>query len=1165
MPLKLTQNTLGYTIPDMAIRVLILNRQLVFAVTIKQALEQTGRFDVHPFTTAEAAFDYLRDHPQDVALVDFSLPGRAGAKIIQQMRSIQPDLAVIISPRQPNADDLIQVLALQGIIDAPFSARDVIPLIERALQMEQDPPPLNVTRPFDEIPAESSTPTRDLGEESGEQLIQRQFGVTERFDEPSSEDEEILANANFPGTRRFDAELDVDVEAEEDEYDDGVNFPGTQRFDLGENVPEQADFPETRRFDEEEEPPFVSPPRQVGKTRDLSPTAPPSGKTRPLDDMPPGTLPGFGSQTRPLDPDATRSPGSRPRRSDDQPKTDTSKLEEVLRSFQFDPPPDDLEELPPIVEGFEPPIGEGDTPSVPSANSDALRQFLATSSSSIGGEDFDNVLGEIDPADLEKPLRHSNFDNLVNSLRGDQPQPTILPERQQRQMDFIFTSGMDSVLQEIQKTKTGELPEEPSKPRSALFQRLASEEPPMPTLEESGTVRDLMLGVSDRSFRSVLSLLRGEEMQESSQASSLAQPDIPDDFFAPETGRDFLPEQPEDPAQIRSMPRAEAPPAFDFDTFNEPEVDEEASVAHVVLQTAMDDLALPPDFSLDNLMGDIEKRLAEYRLRVRPLPSWGSDTGLFKPVKDAPKKGDRGLREPDFLPEELPPGETIIKPLPEMDEPDSYTGRTTRPSSTSLENIQPLSDDSSTARDANYLDKTILSRPVKPKSRPSKRPKLPPNLPELPPEIAAPDTDLVTSMPDTLPEATQSVSPPETLPDFAADVTPQDVEATPTPETLPAWSFEEEQADYQEAEAIPESTGDLFIDEPPIEESQDFTPLPGTVAPIEELMSDEATQGIAPVVEEHTTPFVGDEDDWYAETSATDDWELTETPVAEPLSIDVSPEEAPLALPEHLDPYIAQLALNLTQVSLELTAEGTLLTRDGEIVAFSGHLSPEDAQELNQTVAGDWEASPDGARLRFITLPSSGKDYMLYSIHTTDALTLSMIFASATPIWVIRQQGQKLVEALRNIPEIPLESASVVQAVPEPETPSVPVAPSPVEVVPTTAYSCVWLLRDSNQRLSDPVAQTIIAGLTTQLTELRWQIYNLIVSEDYVYLFTGIPGETPSHLIMRDLKRRSADIAQTQNPDLDTESLWADSYLILTPGRELDMQEILDFINFQRM
>ena len=53
----------------MVIRVLIINRQLVFAVTIKQALEQTGAFEVHPFTDPNAAMEYLRTHPHDVAQI----------------------------------------------------------------------------------------------------------------------------------------------------------------------------------------------------------------------------------------------------------------------------------------------------------------------------------------------------------------------------------------------------------------------------------------------------------------------------------------------------------------------------------------------------------------------------------------------------------------------------------------------------------------------------------------------------------------------------------------------------------------------------------------------------------------------------------------------------------------------------------------------------------------------------------------------------------------------------------------------------------------------------------------------------------------------------------------------------------------------------------------
>ncbi|MCX9080165.1 MAG: response regulator, partial [Candidatus Methanoperedens sp.] len=119
----------------MATRLLIIHQQLIFAVTIKQALEQTGLFDVHPFTTPDAAFDYLRDHPQDVALVDFTLPNVLGAKVIQELRSIQPDISVIVTPNDPDAG----TLNIQGAIDTPFTARDLVPVIQQAIESSGEP------------------------------------------------------------------------------------------------------------------------------------------------------------------------------------------------------------------------------------------------------------------------------------------------------------------------------------------------------------------------------------------------------------------------------------------------------------------------------------------------------------------------------------------------------------------------------------------------------------------------------------------------------------------------------------------------------------------------------------------------------------------------------------------------------------------------------------------------------------------------------------------------------------------------------------------------------------------------------------------------------------------------------------------------------------------
>jgi REP element-mobilizing transposase RayT len=263
-----------------------------------------------------------------------------------------------------------------------------------------------------------------------------------------------------------------------------------------------------------------------------------------------------------------------------------------------------------------------------------------------------------------------------------------------------------------------------------------------------------------------------------------------------------------------------------------------------------------------------------------------------------------------------------------------------------------------------------------------------------------------------------------------------------------------------------------------------------------------------------------------------------------------TPDEAP-------DSDVAQLALSLTQASLELSAEATLLTHEGEIIAYAGHLSPEDIEELRAAIENDWAAHPDGARMRFVTLPSSGKDYMLYSILTRSDLTLSMIFGGLTPLRVIRKQGQILADALRAVPDV----APTPLPPPAPAPPAQAIVEAPVRV----PFSFVWLLRDPDTALTDAAAQAIISGLTLQLSEQNWHIITLQVHEDFVYLLAEVPGETPPNLVMNELKRRSAEIARAQMPDVDTKRLWADSYLILTPGRELATEEILEFINFQRM
>ena len=285
-----------------------------------------------------------------------------------------------------------------------------------------------------------------------------------------------------------------------------------------------------------------------------------------------------------------------------------------------------------------------------------------------------------------------------------------------------------------------------------------------------------------------------------------------------------------------------------------------------------------------------------------------------------------------------------------------------------------------------------------------------------------------------------------------------------------------------------------------------------------------------------------------------------EVPVEPQPSAEATPAEvaAPAASGSTEDPYLAQLALSLTEVSLELTAEATLLARDQQIVAYAGRMPTEEIEELRGTIADDWDAAAGEVRIRFITAQNSGKDYMLYSRRTEDDFTLSLIFAGTTPLRDIRRQGTRLVKALASVPEAPV-------AEPEASVSPVQVQAEPVDVSSLTPYACVWLLRDPRAHLDDAVSQAIVAGLNIQMQEKQWHIQTLQVREDYIYMLADVSGEDPAYQIVRDLQRRSAEIAHAQNPAYVPDGLWADSYLVVTPGRELDLEEIQQFINFDRM
>lgn len=256
--------------------------------------------------------------------------------------------------------------------------------------------------------------------------------------------------------------------------------------------------------------------------------------------------------------------------------------------------------------------------------------------------------------------------------------------------------------------------------------------------------------------------------------------------------------------------------------------------------------------------------------------------------------------------------------------------------------------------------------------------------------------------------------------------------------------------------------------------------------------------------------------------------------------------------------YIEQLTVTLVQVSLELTAEATLLVRDGQIIAHDGVLPLDDVRELFQQTGQNWEAEPLQGRIRFVTMPASGQDFMLYSRGMETGVTLCLIFAGTLPLYTIRRQGKRLAEALAAVPAPPLAYTGLEETVVE-------VVEEELEDVETgemLPFTYLWPVRDEAISLLPQSRDALFEYYQRQLPKRGWQIQAMEIQEDYIYLAVTHPATQSASERVQDLQRRAATVIDRVQGN--AAALWADSYTVLIPGRALTIDEIQDFLEFVR-
>lgn len=269
-----------------------------------------------------------------------------------------------------------------------------------------------------------------------------------------------------------------------------------------------------------------------------------------------------------------------------------------------------------------------------------------------------------------------------------------------------------------------------------------------------------------------------------------------------------------------------------------------------------------------------------------------------------------------------------------------------------------------------------------------------------------------------------------------------------------------------------------------------------------------------------------------------------------PASPAAEPARAPLSSRKD-DPTLAQLAVTMTQMMTDLTADATVLTRDNRIVAFSGEMQLAKFRVLRRVIADDWTAESSQSRIRFVKLPESGLDYMLYSRGSVAQHTLTMIFAGGRQLRDIRRQGDRMLQALDAAPagDAPVAASEA----------SAPAA----EVAGRRPFSFVWLLDDPARQLRQRVAEQLVFWLEVQLNSLNWKIHRLDVHHDFIYLRADVPGSASPDTLVRTVMDRARQIACSEDAALPSD-LWADAYLVLQPGRDMNERELQRFLQFAR-
>ncbi len=114
-------------------RVLVADDETSIRFVLREALEEAGH-EVTDVDSGDAAWRELAGEPFDVAFLDIRMPGPSGLELLERMRGIGGDTAVVVITAQNTLENAVEAMR-SGAFDyllKPFQIAEVLALVEKA-------------------------------------------------------------------------------------------------------------------------------------------------------------------------------------------------------------------------------------------------------------------------------------------------------------------------------------------------------------------------------------------------------------------------------------------------------------------------------------------------------------------------------------------------------------------------------------------------------------------------------------------------------------------------------------------------------------------------------------------------------------------------------------------------------------------------------------------------------------------------------------------------------------------------------------------------------------------------------------------------------------------------------------------------------------------------